>query len=168
MIRTGGIFLLCIGSGILVGAVLGERNLVIPLIVGAVLAFVTQGIFAKRLSRHLGKPTRVQIAALVSGIVLETLASFIAAFVFLVRHYDWRTFWLWILLIVGCHLLIIAIAQGPLLLILGGLCIANALIAFLSPEIPLSLFWLIDGVLKIIIGGWMLVSPPSWKWGRIV
>jgi hypothetical protein len=71
-----------------------------------------------------------------------------------------RAFWLWILLVVGSHFLIIAMAQGPLMLLLGGLCILNAIAGLLLPDVPLAIFWFIDGILKMIFGALMLMTKP--------
>ena len=80
MIRSGGLFVLLIGLGILVGAVLGENYLLAPLIVGACLAFIAQNIFRSRLVKPLGRPTRVQIVTLVGAIVLEIILAGIVAY----------------------------------------------------------------------------------------
>jgi hypothetical protein len=155
MIRSGGLFVLLVGVGIVAGAILGEQHLLAPLIVGVCLALIAQSIFRGRLVRPLGTPSRVQVVALVSAIVLEIILTGVVAYAFHFRQS--RGFWLWILLVVGGHFLIIAVAQGRRLLLLGVLCIANALTGlWLLPDVSLLIFWLIDGVLKIIIGGWML------------
>jgi hypothetical protein len=154
MVRSGGLFVLFVGLGIVAGAMLGENHLLAPLIVGACLALIAQSIFRGRLVQPLGTPTRVQIVALISAIVLEIILTGVIAYAFHFRQS--RSFWMWILLVVGSHFLIIAIAQGRMLLLLGVLCIVNALIGLWVPNVPLLIFWLIDGLLKIIVGGWML------------
>jgi hypothetical protein len=158
MIRSGGLFVLLVGLGIVAGAILGENHLLVPLIVGACLALIAQSVFRGRLVRPLGTPTRVQIAALVSAIVLEIILTGVVAYAFHFRQS--RSFWLWILLVVGSHFLIIAVAQGRRLLLLGVLCIVNALAGLWMPNVPLLTFWLIDGLLKIIFGAWMLSTRP--------
>jgi hypothetical protein len=158
MIRSGGLFVLFVGLGIVAGAILGENHLLAPLIVGACLALVAQSIFRSRLVRPLGTPTRVQIVALISAIVLEIILTGVVAYAFHFRQS--RSFWLWILLVVGGHFLIIAIAQGRALLLLGVLCIFNALTGLWMPSTPLLIFWAVDGVLKIIVGALMLSTKP--------
>ena len=158
MIRSGGLFVLFVGLGIVAGAILGENHLLAPLFVGACLALIAQGIFRGRLVRPLGTPTRVQVVALISAIVLEIILTGVVAYTFHFRQS--RGFWLWILLVVGSHLLIIAVAQGRALLLLGVLCIFNALMGLWVPSVPLLTFWAVDGVLKIIVGAWMLSTKP--------
>jgi hypothetical protein len=158
MIRSGGLFVLFVGLGIVAGSIIGENHLLAPLIVGACLALIAQSIFRSRLVRPLGTPTRVQIVALISAIVLEIILTGVVAYAFHFRQS--RSFWLWILLVVGGHFLIIAVAQGRLLLLLGVLCIVNAIIGLWMPNVPLVTFWFIDGMLKIIVGVWMLSARP--------
>lgn len=166
MIRGGGLFVICMGLGITVGGLLGEHRLVVPLIGGAVLAFILQSIFARRLTESLGKPTRTQVMTLVGAIILEFILTGV---VFLVFKNDFasgaspRNFWLWILLVVGSHFLIIAVAQGPLMLVLGLLCIINAIVGLLVPNVSLAVFWFTDGLLKIIVGALMLMTRPPKK-----
>jgi hypothetical protein len=158
MIRSGGLFVLFVGLGIMIGALLGENHLLAPLIVGASIAVIAQSIFRSRLVQPLGTPTRVQIVALVSAIVLEMILAGVVAYAF--HFHQSRSFWLWILLVVGSHFLIIAVAQGRLLLLLGILCILNAIIGLWSPKVPLVIFWFIDGMLKVMVGAWMLSARP--------
>ena len=164
MIRSGGMFVSFIGLGIAIGALLGEHYLVTPLIAGFVFAFVAQSIFARRLTRALGQPTRTQVIALIGAIVLEFLLT--GAVFYLFRNdfasgSSLRSFWLWILFVVGSHLLLIAVAQGWWMLLLGGLCILNAIVGLLLPNVPLVVFWFIDGVFKMLIGARMFLTPPS-------
>lgn len=163
MIRGGGMFVFFIGLGITIGALLGEHRLVVPLIAGFVLAFVTQSIFAKRLTRALGKPTRTQVVALIGAIVVEFILSGVVFYLFrtdFASGSSLREFWLWILLVVGCHFLLIAVAQGSWMLILGALCIFNAIVGLLLPNVSLMVFWFADGMLKMLIGARMFMTQP--------
>ena len=158
MVRSGGLFILLVGLGILAGAALGENHLLPPLIVGAFLAIIAQSVFRSRLVRPLGSPTRFQVTALIGAIILEMNTTAVVAYEFHFRQS--RSFWLWILLVVGGHFLIIAIAQGRLPFLLGVACVANAVVGLWLPQAPLAIFWSIDGVLKIIVGSLMLSTRP--------
>src|SRR5438093_12231686 len=92
--------------------------------------------------------------ALIGAIVLEMTLTAVVAYAF--HFHQSRSFWLWILLVVGGHFLIIALAQGRLLVLLGVACVANAVVGLWLPQVPLVIFWFIDGVLKIIVGSLML------------
>jgi hypothetical protein len=161
MIRGGGLFVSLIGLGIVAGAIRGEGQMALPLIAGAVAAVLALSIFRRSLTLPLGVPTRTQVMALVGGILAEFILCGIVAYVF--RNQEARLFWLWILLVVGFHLTIIAVAQGPLMLLLGVLCMANAALGLWPSHVPFLLFWLADGILKIIIGGWMFFGQPRWR-----
>jgi hypothetical protein len=161
MIRGGGLFVSLIGLGIVIGAFLGEGRMALSLIAGALAAMLALSLFRKSLTLPLGEPTRAQVMALVGGIIAEFIMCGIVAYVF--RNQEARVFWLWILLVVGFHLTIIALAQGPLMLLLGVLCIVNAALGLWLSHVPFSLFWFADGMLKIIFGGWMLFGQPRWQ-----
>ena len=157
-------FVFLMGAGIAVGAFLGEGRFVAPLIIGFMSAFVAQSLFARRLTRSLGKPTRTQVMALVGAIVLEFASTGVVFYFFrndFASGSRLRGFWLWILLVVGSHFLIIAVAQGPWMLLLGGLCILNAIAGLLLPNVPLVIFWFMDGALKMLIGSRMFMTQPS-------
>jgi hypothetical protein len=158
MVRSGGLFVLLVGLGILAGAILGEHHFIPPLIVGACLAIIAQSIFRNRLVRPLGTPTRFQVMTLIGAIVLEMILVTLVAYAF--HFHQSRSFWLWILLVVGIHFLIIAMAQGKLLVLLGVACVANAILGLCLPHAPLAIFWFIDGLMKIIVGSWMLSTRP--------
>jgi hypothetical protein len=163
MIRGGGMFVFLMGLGIAAGAFLGERRFVAPLIIGFTSAFVAQSLFARRLTRSLGKPTRAQVMALAGAILLEFVLT--GAVFYFFRHdfasgSSLRGFWLWILLVVGIHFPMMAVAQGPWMLLLGGLCILNAIAGLLLPNVPLVIFWFMDGALKMLIGARMFMAQP--------
>ena len=158
MVRSGGLFVLLVGLGILAGAILGENHFIPPLIAGACLAAIAQGVFRSRLVQPLGTPTRFQVMTLIGAIVLEMILVTLVAYVF--HFHQSRSFWLWILLVVGIHFLIIAMAQGKLLVLLGVACIANAIVGLWLPQVPLVIFWFIDGLMKMIVGSWMLSTRP--------
>jgi hypothetical protein len=96
---------------------------------------------------------------LIGAIVLEMILATLVAYLF--HFHQSRSFWLWILLVVGVHFLIIAMAQGKLLVLLGVACVANAILGLWLPQIPLVIFWFIDGLMKIIVGSWMLSTQPA-------
>ena len=158
MVRSGGLFVLLVGLGMLMGAVLGENHLLLPLIVGASLAVIAQGVFRSRLVQPLGRPSRLQVMALISAIALEMILAAVVAYAF--HFHQSHRFWLWILLVVGAHLLVIAVAQGRLLFLLGVACVANAIVGLWLPQVPLVISWSIDGVMKIIVGSLMLSTRP--------
>ena len=164
MIRAGGLFVMLIGAGIVTGALLGAAHIVAPLIAGAVGALFSLSVFRRRLTAPLGAPTRQQRRILFLSIVLEMLLCGLVAYV--LRAAPPRVFWLWILVAVGAHFFLLAWAQGPLLLVLGLLCIVNAALGLWYTSIPFLVYWFIDGALKIISGGWMFWRQPRWRIGQ--
>ena len=159
LVRSGGMFVFFIGMGIVVGAMLGERYLIVPLIVGAALAIISQAAFGQRVTAPLGTPTRLQIAVLVGSIVLESISLGVVGAV--CGSQSLRVLLLWVLIVVAAHFFLIAVAEGPLLVALGGLCLLNAIIGIWLPHVSLSVFWMVDGLLKIASGVFMFRTPAQ-------
>jgi hypothetical protein len=53
---------------------------------------------------------------------------------------------------------VLAFAQGTPLLLLGVLSMVNAIVGLRMTNVSYLKFWVIDGVLKIVIGAWMLFT----------
>ena len=122
-------------------------------IVAAALAFT----FFQR--RYLyGRPTTLQLIAIYLALVLGVLLL-IGLFVF-IPDIGSRNFLLLMFLIIGITFVPLSVASGPWMLLLAGLCIANALLGLWLHSISFSIFGIVDGVLKIIFGGLMLRARP--------
>jgi hypothetical protein len=156
MMPGAGLFILLVGLGIAIGGLLGEKYVVRMLIAGGVLAILSQIVQVRGLNNFGGTPTRAQFYALYIGIAFE--AALIGLVVYFIRDRGSRRFWLWILIVVGVHFLVLAYAQGPPLLLLAVLSIANAMVGLRMTRISYLRFWVIDGLLKIGIGAWMLLT----------
>ena len=156
MMRGAGLFVLLVGLGITIGGTLGKKCVVPLLISGGVLAILSQIVRIRGLTDFPGTPTRTQFYALYGGIAFEALL--IGLVVNFIRDRSSRRFWLWILFVVGLHFIVLAYAQGPPLLLLGVLSMVNALVGLRMPSTSYLKFWVIDGVLKIAIGAWMLLT----------
>ncbi len=72
-----------------------------------------------------------------------------------------RRFWLWMLFIVGAHFLILLPSHGPICGLLALICMGNALLGLKLTAVDFRLFWAVDGVLKIIAGGLMVLVSYS-------
>lgn len=156
LMRGGGALLVLVGLGLVVGGIGGRRWLLPGLITGAALAVVVMmvGGITKTIFEGLGYPAIYQYVAFGIGVVVEVgLVNLVVA---KVPDRDSREFWLWILLVVGVHFLILAFSHGPICGLLGLLCIINAGIGLLVPGIPYRVLWISDGVLKIAAGSTMV------------
>jgi hypothetical protein len=157
MIRSGGLFLIMIGTGIILGAIFPEHSwhaFGISVFVGS----VALTLWARSLTAPLGIPTRSQIGTLIIAVIVELIFIY-----FLPRFFPPKTehhFRLLILLIVGVHFLIMTPAFGPLITIVGILTIINAGLG-LRTGTPIAFFkiWGIDGILKLSVGAIMLCFP---------
>jgi len=156
MMRGAGLFVLLVGLGITVGGLLGKKYVVPMLMAGGVLAILSQLVQVKGLTNFGGISTRAQLYVLYIGIIFE--AVLIGLVIYFIRDRSSRKFWLWILLVVGIHFMVLAYAQGPPLLLLSILSIANAIVGLRMTKISYLKFWVIDGMLKIAIGAWMLLK----------
>src|SRR5688572_23122986 len=155
MVRVGGLFILCVGLGLIAGAIAGGEGLVDRRVFFAGVGAATMSLFASaRLS--YGPPLRFQVAALVGAIVLEMVLM--SALGSLLGPADARTFWLWTLVIVGVHFVPMAVSFGPIMLVLGAACVASAAIGLLIPSLPLAGLAICDGTLKAAVGAMMLLG----------
>ncbi len=150
LVRSGGLFLILIGAGIVIDVELNGA-----FIVGSVLALISL-LFAKVLS--FGKPTRIQIIALTVAILLEMVLLIILANVS-VEYMDSQIRLMWILIIVGVHFLPMAVCFGPRLAIVGILCIVNGFLGLIVKNVSNDLFLSVDGALKVGFGLWLFKRP---------
>lgn len=157
MIRAGGLFLVIIGSGIVVGA-LFPQVLWRIFVAGVVLASLALALTARPLTAPLGLPTRLQVGALVVAILVEIVLIVLLPRLFPPK--DDRTLPLSVMLVVGIHFLIMALAFGPLIVVLGLLTIGNAGAGlWVRRSMHWHTSWFIDGSLKLGIGGSMMCFP---------
>ena len=156
--RSGGLFIALVGVGIVRGVVFAGRNVfnVWFLIAGFALAMLSQ-FFSRRWSPN--RPTRSQAFALIGSIILE-MGLFIAFINLYPTMLDDNPahWWLIAFILVGIHFLPMSLAHGRPVAILGILCIALASAGLIVPALPFAIVALLDGLLKIGVGGWMFVK----------
>lgn len=150
LVRSGGLFLVLIGAGIIIDVALSGA-----FIVGTALALISL-MFAKVLS--FGKPTRMQTVALALAIILEIVLLIIMANV-LPAGITVSIRLMWILVIVGVHFLPMAVCFGPRFAIVGILCIVNGLAGLVLNNVSSELFLIVDGALKVGFGLWLFKNP---------
>ena len=159
IVRCGGLFLLIIGAGLLAAiAASGDAPVNHGVFYAALAAALLSLFFARRLS--FGSPTPLQIGALVFALALQG-ALIVLQGRFLPPTTPEHVRWLWVSLIVGVHFLPMAIAFGPRMLLLGGACIATALVGLSLPSVPYEVFGIVDGALKVGFGAWLLATKPG-------
>jgi hypothetical protein len=156
MLRGGGIFLLCLGAGLIASIAFSGPALVNYSFFsfGAALGLCSL-IFARRWAP--GRPTRVQVVALATALLLEAVLFGLMGR-FLPRGTSESVRWLWVSVIVGFHFLPMTIAFGPRFLLLGLACIANAVVGLFLPDVPYEVFGLLDGFMKLGVGAWSVLS----------
>lgn len=109
-------------------------------------------MFSGRLS--LGKPTRLQLAGLVTAIALE-VALFNVQGRLLPPGTDESVRWMWISMIVGVHFVPMAISFGPRLLALSAICIAISSVGLRVTSVAAEVILLLDATAKVAIGFWL-------------
>ncbi|ANV74672.1 hypothetical protein P4J09_13845 [Bacillus cereus] len=88
----------------------------------------------------------------------------LAILVFLIFHFfsnDYRICWLLILLAVGVHFLTFIPVHGKLMLFLSISLIINAFIGLIINNVSLDIFFVIDGLIKILFGGIFIKLSPT-------
>jgi hypothetical protein len=150
-VRTGGLFLVVVGSAYLVPAFWA----------GFAAGFLTFPLFGSRLRRPFGAYTPLQVGSIVGAVVLEIVLIMLILWLFQdqLAHGQARTFIFALLFVVGIHFVPFAVSSGPLMLLLAALCCANALAGLLFAPAPVIALWIVDGLLKIGVGAVMLRTP---------
>lgn len=157
LMRGGGLFLMAVGLGILVGASGGRRWFVPALIAGAALGVVAMAVggITKWIFAGLPHPSWWHWAVLGAAFLLE---GFLVSQVVERLQFGTREFWLWMLLIVGVHFLVLIFSHGPICGLLGLACIVNAAIGLSTPGLSVRTLWGFDGVLKVAAGAVMVLA----------
>jgi hypothetical protein len=157
LMRGGAVLFIIVGLGIVVGGIGGRRWMLPSLVIGAVLAVTTMAVLSatKLIFAGLGSPSIYHWIIMAVGFGVEIpLVNYV---VFTITDRNSRRFWLWMLIVVGAHFLIFTFSHGPLAGLLGLACIINASIGLRLENINYRVFWVIDGLLKIGFGIWMLL-----------
>ncbi len=158
MAPAGGLFLLTVGVGIVLGAVFPRARFVLLGVSGAI-AVLTLVAFARSLTAPFGVPRPVQVWSLVFAVALELLLVPLAIRHFRIRGERAVTFG--VLLAVGAHFLPMAVAFGPVVVVLGLLSVFNAMLGLRISVSSLHVHWLVDGVLKIATGAVLSLVIPA-------
>ena len=159
MQAPGGVFLIGIGAGIVVGAAMvattgSIRPFFPPMLAGA--AAGAAFLVAARVwgGGRFGPPTRSQRVAMMLAIVAEVAVFWSLGALGWFNVWDDRTLMSVALGIVAAHFLLMRFSHGPLMLWLG--VFALAWIGFADVlRLPLSVFILGDGLLKVGMGAAM-------------
>lgn len=156
MVRAGGVFILVMGVGVALGAVVPKRRRLL-LVLGAVFATIAIVTLAGRLSAPFGPPTKLQVWFLFGSIAAEAVLVRVA--VRLYRLAGERSLLLGILFAVGLHFLPMAVAFGPACAALGvALCACAGFGLWVRPAIGLDTLWALDGITKMAFGATMFLA----------
>jgi Family of unknown function (DUF6609) len=164
MVRGGGAFLVCLGLGLILAAVVpasGPLNVKV-FGIGAVVGLLAIPII--RLTAPLGRPTAYQVIALCGAIAFE-LILFWLVFSHVPAETTPPVRWIWAFLIVGVHFLPMGYAFGRPIVALGVFCIVNATVALLFSGLPFGMVVIVDGALKVGTGAYMLLTSVE-VWHR--
>ena len=157
MVRAGGLSLVIVGFTILAGALLPRKRRLL-LMFGFVTGTVMIVLFSAPLAAPLGNPTPVRFWFLFGAIGLEIVLIRFANACYSQAGERSRT--LATLFVVGLHFLPMAVALGPMCFVLGlVLCTWSGVGLGLRLNLPLDLFWGVDGVFKIAFGALMFFAP---------
>ena len=155
MARSGGLFLLLVGSGVVGGTLLASDGLVNQQVFFLGLGAAVLSLLGARWV-SFGRGTPLQLFALFAALGLQAILLVAAARVLGPMSGD--RLWYRTMVIVGLHFLPMSVAFGPRMLLLGTACIANGALGFLAPALPFALVALVDGILKLTVGAWMFLT----------
>jgi hypothetical protein len=156
MTPLGGLFFIAIGVFVVLGALIPRwRMTVLWIGFGAAMIALVVG---RRFAKGLPQPGVLPVAALVLAIVLEIVAF--RVLIPRLRLRGERALLDGSLAIVGVHFLVMVPSFGPLVGVLGILCLSNAALAWRFVSYPIGHAWFVDGLMKTALGGAMLFTSP--------
>ena len=158
---SGGLFVACVGAGILLGAITNIMNWC--LLGGFVLGFIASRRSASLVRERWGRPSLAQLRVLVFAIGLEfTLFAIMGRsgfFLHMPREIVWQT----TLVIVALHFLIMRFSHGPLILALGAVVLGWLEVGQLL-HLPVQVMAAGDGMIKLAFGlvmAWPLLRSTA-------
>lgn len=126
----------------------------------SILGIMFNPIIRKKFS--VGESTKKQKTMSNLSLFILTIGVFII-FKTLGTSGDYRLIWILIFGMVGVHFLTFIPVHGKLVGILGIILIINATIGIIFLTFPLTLFFIIDGTIKLIFGIiYIKLSPINW------
>lgn len=155
LVRGGGLFLLVVGLGIIIGGV-APRFRRATLAGSALVAALLTAFLARQLAAPFGTPSASQVSSLIGAVLLEM--ALIPFAVHRLHHCGTRVVTLAILMIVGLHFLPMALAFGPVVLLLAFLVCSITVVGLLIPRVPMATIWLLDGCAKLGVGSLMWLT----------
>jgi hypothetical protein len=156
LMRGGGAFLIAIGLGILVGAAGSRRWRTVSLIVGAGIGVIIMAVGGATKLIFAGLPQPQIWQWIVLGVAFLVEGYLVSVVVRKNPDIESRSFWMWMLFIVGAHFLILGLSHGPVCAALAIVCMLNAWLGLRSTTVDFRVFWAVDGTLKIIAGALMI------------
>ena len=149
----GGLYIATVGACLVLGAAVARlRTASVWIGLGAGIAAVS--VFAARFAA--APPTALQTAALIAAIVVEFTAFPLV--MPRVRPRGERAVAVATLAIVGAHFFVMLPALGPLVGVLGLVCVANAVGLARLPGYGVRAAWAVDGAAKVGFGVAMLAG----------
>ncbi|GMA07440.1 hypothetical protein GCM10025886_05910 [Tetragenococcus halophilus subsp. flandriensis] len=155
--RVSGVWFLYIGVVIIISAIFGGNSIFNPYIFGfgfAIGYFLIFGLPFINNKLAYGKNTKFQDRmdnfTIIISLILVTLCGVLISFE------DLRFLWLAVFIVMGLHFIGFYFSQGKIVLILGGLVTINGVLGLILPLVPFLIFAIIDGILKISFGIYMI------------
>jgi hypothetical protein len=150
----GGLFVACVGLGILIGGVLGGAALSWGVLAGFIAGIAVARRAAWRVAQRWGSPSLAQGRAMTIAVTLEfaifNIMGSSGVFALMSRAIVWETS----LAIVGAHFLLMRWSHGRLMLALG-LAVLTWLGLGVAAHLPLQMMAMGDGLLKLGFGAAM-------------
>jgi hypothetical protein len=156
MAPLGGLFVGTVGVFLILGALLPAVRMKLTYVgfAAGTLALFLGG----RLAVGLPAPSHLQVISLVLAIVLEIILFVVL--MPLARRRGERAVLVATLAIVGVHFWVMAPAFGPVIAVLGTLCLLNAAIAWRESSYRIEAAWFLDGAMKVGAGILLITTSP--------
>lgn len=155
--RSCGLWLTLVGAVLLIAMAFGGRFLINPIIflAGYYISFYIANINKKIRSRlSQGRASKFQIKMICISIAALFLLMFCIAGPF-IPSMNWRMIWLGVNLATAIHFAGFYFVHGKSMILIGSVCAAIAVAAYILPEITLAAL-AADALVKLGFGIWLL------------
>jgi hypothetical protein len=159
LIRAGGLFIFIMGLGIAIGTV--REWLILPMIgVSFAIGFFTLSQVQPALLSDMGTLNDLQFNMIIVANIAQGLAIGLWCAFLLPKEGPTRRFILGILVIVGLHFVFFFPSMGWIMLLVALFCTGWALYTLRQEKVSISRAYLVDGLIKMLLGLGMIVFYP--------
>lgn len=159
-VRVGGIYAILLGVVVMLAARFEEGGLAVPILLGGAFLVSVATLFNRPLRKYLAFGRLPTSQKQITKVVFASECLAVTAVLVLLSGADSRMLIAILMLVLATAQLALTYVYGPWMLLLGVLCMVNAMAGIWLHDVPFAIVGILDGILKLGLGFLMLIS--SW------